>query len=215
MQSASVVKGTISTTNILHDADSLLGLSHKLILGLFNFHSRFLWQIVQVTMRSGLLRGLDRIKRKARVLHITTSFGSEAQVRVEGSVPPCQEARLNLSVLRQTSLANLFRRQGELLQRSGQGILAGGVLGDQLRSRQRRTSNGMAEGLGLRLGGRRRRQGRLGLGGGGGMREQLDFFANGATEVIEGFANIRRIVVGFVGVLGTARLSACSQLTEG
>lgn len=103
-------------------------------------------------MRGGLLGGLDRIKREARILHIATGLCCEAQVRVEGGVPSRQEARLNLSVLRQTSLADLLRRQGELLQRSGQGILAGGVLSNQLRSCQRRTSNGMAERLGLRLG---------------------------------------------------------------
>lgn len=64
----------------------------------------------------------------------------------------------------------------------------------------------MAERLGLRLGRRRGREGSLGLGGGSGTREEVDLFRHGAAEVVEGLADVGRVVVGFVGVL-RAKLS--------
>ena len=33
----------------------------------------------------------------------------------------------------------------------------------------------------------------------------MDFVGDGAAEVVEGFADVGRVVVGFVGVLGTVR----------
>lgn len=56
---------------------------------------------------------------------------------------------------------------------------------------------------------------RLGLCGGGSdegvrdftrmtdVREDVDFFSNSAAEVVEGFTDVRGIIVGFVGILGT------------
>ena len=60
----------------------------------------------------------------------------------------------------------------------------------------------MWKGLGLRLrtGGRGERS--LRFGRGGSMGEEIDFVGDSATKVVEGFANIRRVIVGFVGVLG-------------
>lgn len=62
----------------------------------------------------------------------------------------------------------------------------------------------MAEGLGLGLGCGGSSQSRLCFGGGAGLREELDFFVDGAAEVVEGLADVGWVVVGFVGVLGAA-----------
>lgn len=60
----------------------------------------------------------------------------------------------------------------------------------------------MVEGFGLWLslwwGG----EGGLGFGGRVGGGEECDFFADGTAKVVEGFANVGWIVVGFVRVLG-------------
>lgn len=34
------------------------------------------------------------------------------------------------------------------------------------------------------------------------MREKIDFVGDGTTEVVEGFANVGRVIVGFIRVLG-------------
>lgn len=34
------------------------------------------------------------------------------------------------------------------------------------------------------------------------MRKEVDFVSDGAAEVIERLANVRGIVVGFIGILG-------------
>ncbi len=36
----------------------------------------------------------------------------------------------------------------------------------------------------------------------GSMGEEVDFVGDGAAKVIERFANIGRVIVGFIGVLG-------------
>lgn len=61
----------------------------------------------------------------------------------------------------------------------------------------------MVESLGLGLRGRRGGQSGLGLCGGGGLRKELDFFIDGATQVVERLADVGRIIVGFIGVLGS------------
>ena len=56
----------------------------------------------------------------------------------------------------------------------------------------------MGEGfrLGLRTG--RSGEGRLGFAGGFGMGKEVDLFGYGASEVVEGLADVGRVVVGFV-----------------
>ena len=53
--------------------------------------------------------------------------------------------------------------------------------------------------LGLRAGGSG--EGRLGFAGGFGVGKEVDLFGDGASEVVEGLPDVRRVVVGFVGVL--------------
>ena len=56
----------------------------------------------------------------------------------------------------------------------------------------------MGEGfrLGLRAG--RSGEGCLGFTGGFGMGKEADLFGDGASEVVEGLADVGRVVVGFV-----------------
>ena len=60
----------------------------------------------------------------------------------------------------------------------------------------------MVEGLGLGLCGWRGSQSSLGLRGGGGLGKELDLFLDGTTKVVEGLADVGRIVISFIGVLG-------------
>ena len=46
------------------------------------------------------------------------------------------------------------------------------------------------------------------------MGEEIDFVGDSATKVIERFANVGRVVVGFVGVLG-ARTGLMENLNHG
>ena len=62
-------------------------------------------------------------------------------------------------------------------------------------------SDGVGEGFGLRFCAGRGGEGGLGFGGGGGVGEEVDFVGDGAAEVVEGFADIGGVVVGFVCVL--------------
>lgn len=76
---------------------------------------------------------------------------------------------------------------------------------EKLRASESGASDGVAEGLRLWFGGRGSRQGSLRFRGRGGMGEQLDLFADGATEVVERFTDVGRIVIGFVRILGSVR----------
>ena len=58
------------------------------------------------------------------------------------------------------------------------------------------------ERLRLRFRGGGSREGGLSFGGGGGVGEEVDLVGDGAGEVREGFADVGRVVIGFVGVLG-------------
>lgn len=66
-------------------------------------------------------------------------------------------------------------------------------------------SDGVGEGfgLGLRAGGSG--EGRLGFGGGFGVGEEVDLVGYGASEVVEGLADVGGVVIGFVGVLRASR----------
>lgn len=187
---------------IFHHADGLLSLADKLVLGLLDLGTCLLAQVVQVTTGLRLLARLDRVQHQTGVLDVAPGLGREHQVRVERGVPSGQEARLDLSVLRQTGLADLLRRKGVLLERRRQRVLAGRVLRQRLRSRQRGAGDGVVEGLGLGLIDGGSGQGGLGLGGGSGLREKLDLLADSTAEVVEGFTDVGRVVVSFVGVLG-------------
>lgn len=196
------MRGPGKGTDILHNADCFLSLSDKLILRLLNLSTGLLTQTVQITTSSRLLASLDRIQHKPGILNVLTRLGRKHQVGVERRVPTSQEPRLDLSILRQTGLAHLLRSQGVFLQRVRQGVFTGSTLGQSLRSSQGGAGNGVVEGLGLGLRGRRGSQGSLGLCGRRGLGEKLNLLVDGASQVIEGFANIRGIIVGFVGVLG-------------
>lgn len=192
-------------THILHNANSLFSLADKLILRLLNLGTSFLTQAIQIALRSRLLAGLDRVQHKPGILDILARLSRKHQVRVKRRVPPSQEPRLDLRILRQPRLADLLRCKGVLLQRGRQRVLAAArrrVLRQSLGPGQRGPGNSVTEGLGLRLCGGRRGQGRLGICGGRRLREKLDFLVDGAAHVVEGLADVGRVVVGLIGVLG-------------
>ena len=60
----------------------------------------------------------------------------------------------------------------------------------------------MVERLRLGLCGRWSGEGSLNVCWGRGIREKMDFLGNGATQIIERLADIGRVVVSFVRVLG-------------
>lgn len=106
-------------------------------------------QLPHVTLRLRL-RG---IKRQAALLDALARARGEHDVRVEGGVPASQEAALDLRVLRQAGLADALLRQGELLERRGERVLAGArvLLVQRLAAGQGRAGDGVGEGLGLGL----------------------------------------------------------------
>lgn len=58
--------------------------------------------------------------------------------------------------------------------------------------------NGVGEGFWLGFCAGRGGEGGLGFAGGGGVGEEVDFVGDGAAEVVEGFSDVGRVVVGFV-----------------
>lgn len=189
-------------TYVLHHTNSLLGLANELILGLFNLLTGILAQVVQVTTGSSLLASLDRVQGKTGVLNILACLSSEHEVGVESSVPASQKTGLNLRVLSQTGLADLLLGQSVLLQRVSQRVLTLDALRKSLGSGERSAGDGVVEGLGLGLSGGGSSQSCLGLGGGAGLREKVDLLVDGAAQVVEGLADVGRVVIGLVGVLG-------------
>lgn len=190
-----------SNTYVLHHAHSLLSLTNELILSLLNLRTGILAQVVQVTLRCSLLARLDRVKHQTSILNVLARLGSEHQVGVEGSVPPSQEAGLNLSVLSQTGLADLLLSEGILLQCGSKRVLTLSALNQSLGAGEGGARDRMVEGLGLGLRGRGRGQGSLGFGGRAGLRQEMDLLVDGAAQVVEGLADVGRVVVGLVGVL--------------
>ena len=73
---------------------------------------------------------------------------------------------------------------------------------------ERGTSDGMVEGLGLRLRGRRSSEGMGRFGGIGCFGQEGDLVRDAAAEIAKGLANVGRIVVCFVVVLFAAHVSA-------
>ena len=77
---------------------------------------------------------------------------------------------------------------------------------EKLARSQRGASDGMGECLGLGLGRWWGFECGLGFGWRASMRQKLDFVCYRAGKVREGFADVGRVVVGFVGVLGSVLL---------
>ena len=200
-------------TYILHDANSLLGLADEFVLGLLDLGTSLLAQVVITVAGLALLAGqcestalsigLGGIQTQPRVLDLLASTCRELDVGVEGCAPASQESALDLGVLRQTGLANLLAGDGVLLKGSGQGVLArvGLLGGEHVRAVQGGAGNSMAEGLGLGLRAGWCGKCCLGLCGRCGARQEVDLLGDGAAEVVERLAEVRRVVVGFVGVL--------------
>lgn len=180
---------------IFHHANSLLCLAYELVLGLFNLLPGLLVQMLNVALRSPLA-SLERIEHQPRILDVFARLGRKHQVGVQGRVPPSQKAALDLSVLAQPGLADLLRRKGVFLQADGELIFTVLVgLGEVVRASQSGAGNGMAKGFRLGLRGRRGAQRSLAFTGRGRLRKELDFLADGATEVVEGFAQMWWVVV--------------------
>lgn len=63
----------------------------------------------------------------------------------------------------------------------------------------------MGEGLGLRLCAGRSGKCCLGFARRGGVGEEVDFVGDGAAKVVEGLADVGRVVIGFVGILRSGK----------
>ena len=206
-------------THILHHADSLLRLRHKLVLGPLNLLLRLGAQLVVVVVvrrrrgpadagdaqlpRRAPDARLDGVERQARLLDRLARARRKHEVGVERRVPARQEAALDLRVLRQPRLAHPLHRQRVLFERRRQRVLARArvLLVQRLAARQTGPRDGVRERLGLRLGRGRCRQGRLRLGRRRGRRQQVHLFADGAAQVRERLLDVGRVVVRLVRVL--------------
>lgn len=151
--------------------------------------------------------GLGGVQVESRVFHCLAGTCGEHDVGVECSTPASEELALDLGILCQPSLSDLFAGNGKLLERSGERVLAStGVLSLQsVRAVHCGAGNSVAEGLGLRLCGRGCGKSSLCFGGGGCGGEELDLLADGAAKVVEGLADVGRVVVSFVRVLRTVK----------
>lgn len=69
----------------------------------------------------------------------------------------------------------------------------------------------MRESLRLRFGRGRSSERGAGLSRGGRGGKKVDFVGNGAAKISEGFADIWRVVVGFIGVLRASWRDYCSE----
>jgi len=162
---------------ILHDSDRLLGLANKLIFGLLNLCACLVAQVVVHGILLGSLarqgesralgRGLCRIEAQARVFNCLASTCGKLDVCVQRGTPPGEEPALDLGVLGQSRLANLFAGNGVLFKSSGERVFARVCLlrREHMRGVEGGTGHGMAECLGLGLCRGRGSEGSLGLGG--------------------------------------------------
>ena len=194
--------------HILHHPLGLLRLRDKLVLLL---HIRPLSLALRanapIAPHIASALPLTRVQAQPRILDRLPRIRRELQIRVQRRAPAGEEAALDLRVLVQAGLAHLLLRDGVFLERGGEGVLLGGAgvgLVEELRGVEGGARDGVVEGLGLRFGGGRGRERGLGFGRGGGGGEERDFFGDGAAHVCDGFAEVGRVVVGFVGVLGAA-----------
>jgi len=198
-------------THILHDTDCLFSLRDKLVLLGLDLGPSILSQMVIAKLitrganepRSGLL-ALGGVEAQARILDAAPGARGELDAGVEGGGPAGQELGLDGRVLGQPRLAHLLLRDRVLLQPRRQRVFRAGLFdaAERRRRRQRRARDGVVEGLGLWFCGRRRGHGCCGFRGGGCAAEEADLFGDGAAKVIERFANVARVVVGLMRVLG-------------
>ena len=153
--------------------------------------------------------GLCSIKPQPCILHAPPRPGRKHQIRIQRRAPTRQEPLLDLPILRQAGFSHLLARQRISLQSGSERVLSarrGRVgLDEQLAAGEGGASDGVGEGfgLGLRAGGSG--EGRLGFGGGFGVGEEVDLVGYGASEVVEGLADVGGVVIGFVGVLRASR----------
>lgn len=192
-------------THILHHPHRLLRLRHELILLLLHLPPHLLTNHLQIRIHAPPppLLPLTRIQTQPRILNPLPCPRRKHQIRIQRRAPPSQEPGLDLRVLRQARLSDFLFREGIFLERGGEGVLGGGGgLRQELGAGEGGARDGVVEGLGLGFGGGGRGEGGLHVGGGGGGGEEVDFLGDGAAEVVEGFADVGRVVVGFVGVLG-------------
>ena len=159
-------------------------------------------------MPAGVLRFcLSSVKQQSRVLNTLSGPGCKHQVGVQGSAPACEESTLYLRILCEPGFTNTFAGQSELLKSCGKRILAtsGMLLLEELAACQTSASNGMAEGLWLRLCRWRSSEGSLGLGGRGRGSEELYLFAYSTAKVVEGLISDqienRTKQIGFISPL--------------
>ena len=73
---------------------------------------------------------------------------------------------------------------------------------EELAAREGGARDGVVEGFGLRFCRGWGREGRLDVRGRRRVGQEVDLFGDGTAKVVEGFADVGRIVVGFVRVLG-------------
>lgn len=167
------------------------------------------WQLEESTL--GLC--LRRVQCKSSILNTLSRPRRKHQVGVKRSVPSCQEAALNLCILRQSGLSNTLRRKCVLLQSSSEWVLAGArvLLVEELGGGKGGTSDGVGEGLWLWLGGWWCGQGGLCFGWGSGGGEKLDLFGHAAAKVVQVLTDVA-VVVALVGVGGTVNKTLAAEL---
>ena len=206
-------------THVLHDADRLLRLGHELVLLGLDLGAHLLAQVGVRVAAGGRVPlpaereplparpRLGRVEPQPRALDALARALGELELRVERRRPARQEARLHRRVLPEPRLAHLLLRDGVLLQRRRQRLLGAGLLGfladglEGLRAGERGARHGVVERLGLRLSRGRGRHGGGGLAGAAGGGEERHLLGDRAAEVIEGLAQVGRVVVRLVRVL--------------
>lgn len=202
-----VAQGLRRVERVLHDAHRLFRGVDELVLCLF--HGGGVARIR--LLRGGRCRGLERVELEACALDVLARAGGGAERAVQRRAPAREEAVLHAAVLREARVAELLFREGEALQRAGEGVVPcrGRRRREQLRAGVGRAGERVVEGLGLRGGAGGGRGGRgvgadeggLGFGGGAGGGEELDALRDGAREVGKVLADVAGVVVALVAVL--------------
>ena len=198
-------------TYILHNPHRLLRLPHELILLVLDLGALLGADLLLVRIHALAGRILRfpfrRIQAESCILHRAPGPRRELDVRIQRRAPPGQELVLDAGILCQTRLAHFLLGQSVFLQCRSKRLFGRtrvrGVQG--LRPRERGAGDGVVEGFGLRLCGGWGGEGGLGFGRRRGVGEEGYFFRDGAAEVVEGLGDVGRVVVGFFGVLGTAK----------